>query len=428
MAAKASTRPRTTLLRALAAVAVVATLTVFGDGRAPKTEAAFHIAVINEVMFGYGADPNVQYVEIQANAAGQSITAHAILGYFNADGSYGADILEVPTNLASLPSGGRYILGSTGFGAAAGITPEFTFAPVTLPATGMICYGGGGLVPQNPPTWDRSIMTNWIDCVPYSGYVATPNKYGSCPTTPNCSTPFGPGDGTQSLTRLSTTNNPPVDWGLTCPAPEVVTKAIGFNHDNHINLPPTKAFDDLTWPNSDLVGDGCGDADDDNDNMSDINELALPGPSCPAATAPTNPLAGDSDGDRVLDGAECALGTDPANGAIKPSPAACGATTDSDSDRLSDRAEFCGYNSNPSSVDTDGDMAAAGARDGCEAASLNNDRVVNSGDQLILVQEIIGQPVPALRLVAFDVNKDGGVNSGDQLLIAQFISPAGQCP
>jgi hypothetical protein len=409
----------------IAAVAVFATL---ASDRAPKAEAAFHFAVIDEAMFGYAADPSVQYVEIRATFAGQIFTAHAILGYFNADGSYGGDILEVPTNLTTLPSGGRYILGSTGFAAAAGITPEFTFAPVTLPATGMICYGGGGLVPLNPPTWSRTDMLNWIDCVPYGGYVATPNKYGSCPTAPTCSTPFGLGDGTQSLTRLSITNNPPVDWGLACPAPEVVTKAIGFNHDNHINLPPTKAFDDLTWPNSDLVGDGCGDADDDNDNMSDVNELALPGPSCPAATAPTNPLAGDSDGDRVLDSAECALGTDPANGAIKPSPAACGATTDSDSDRLSDRAEFCGYNTNPGSVDTDGDMAAAGARDGCEAASLNNDRVVNSGDQLILVQEIIGQPTPALRLIAFDINKDGAVNVGDQLLVAQFISPSGQCP
>ncbi len=416
-------------LRIIAGSAMVAMVALLAIGRAPKTEAAFHFAVIDEAMFGYGTDPNIQYVEIRATSAGQIFTAHAILGYFNADGSYGADILEVPTNLASLPIGGRYILGSTGFEAAAGITPEFTFAPVTLPTTGMLCYGGGGgAFPQNPATWNRTTMLNWIDCIPYGGYVATPNKYPSCPTAPTCSTPFGLGDGTQSLTRLSITNNPPADWGLACPAPEVVTKAIGFNHDNHINLPPTKSFDDLTWPNSDLVGDGCGDSDDDNDNMSDVNELALPGPSCPSATAPTNPLASDSDGDRVLDGAECALGTDPANGAIKPTAAACGLAIDSDGDRLSNRVEFCGYNSNPNSIDTDGDMATAGARDGCEAASLNNDRVVNSGDQLSLVQEIVAQPSPALRLVAFDINKDGAVNSGDQLLLAQFISPSGQCP
>lgn len=419
----------TRLVRLLAGVTFVAIIAIVASERAPRTEAAFHIAVINEVMFGYGADPNIQYVEIQANAAGQSVTAHAILGYFDAAGTYGGDILEVPTSLATLPSGGRYILGTAAFGTAAGITPEFTFAPISLPATGMICYGGGnGVVPLNPPTWIRTDMNNWIDCVPYAGYVATPNKYGSCPTTPNCSTPFSPLGGAQSLTRLSTTNNPPVDWGLACPSPEVVSKAVGFNHDNHINLPPTKSFDDLTWPNSDLVGDSCGDSDDDNDGMSDVNELALPGPSCLSATAATNPLAGDSDGDRVLDGAECALGFDPASAVSKPSAAACGSNVDTDGDRLQDRTEFCGYNTNPGAVDTDGDMAAAGARDGCEAASLNNDRLVNSGDQLALVQEILAQPTPSLRLVAFDVNKDGAVNSGDQLLVAQFLAVPGQCP
>jgi hypothetical protein len=107
--------------------------------------------------------------------------------------------------------------------------------------------------------------------------------------------------------------------------------------------------------------------------------------------------------------------------------ASCGPTGDTDGDRITDRVEVCNYNSNPNSTDTDGDMALDGAKDGCEVASLNADRVVNAGDQLLLSQEIVRVPPPA-KLVNFDLQKDGAVNAGDQLLMAFFISPPGQCP
>ena len=200
---------------------------------------------------------------------------------------------------------------------------------------------------------------------------------------------------------------------------------------NFLDQTPPSTQDDRTIPNSDTTGDACDD-DDDNDGRTDANEIS--GGVCGIITSPT--LA-DTDGDRVLDGAECVLGTDPTSAASKPAPAECGATTDADGDRLSDRAENCGYNTNPNDTDTDGDQdgfplnanaALNLTRDGCEAASLNNDRVVNAGDQLLLVLEILREPSPSLRLVSMDVNKDGAVNSGDQLLLAQFVSPSGQCP
>jgi acyl-homoserine lactone acylase PvdQ len=198
---------------------------------------------------------------------------------------------------------------------------------------------------------------------------------------------------------------------------------------NFIDQTPPSSQDDRTWPNSDGVGDAC-DPDDDNDGLADATESGVP--PCASATAPTNPLLRDTDGDRVLDGAECALGTNPASAASKPSAAACGLSTDTDGDRLSDRAEVCGYNTSAintdTDVDNDGFPVTGATKDGCEAASLNNDRVVNSGDQLLLVLEIIREPSPSLRLVSMDINKDGGVNSGDQLLVAQFLSPTGQCP
>ena len=72
--------------------------------------------------------------------------------------------------------------------------------------------------------------------------------------------------------------------------------------------------------------------------------------------------------------------------------------------------------------------ATATSRDGCEAASFNNDRIVTSGDQLLLAIEIAREVTPSLRLVSMDINKDGVVSSGDQLLQVQFMDPPGQCP
>jgi CSLREA domain-containing protein len=186
------------------------------------------------------------------------------------------------------------------------------------------------------------------------------------------------------------------------------------------------ATDDKTWIRSDAQGDAC-DPDDDNDGLDDVEEGGLPYGVCPTASGPTDPLLRDTDGDRFLDGGECALGFDPASASSKPALSACGPVGDTDGDRISDRIEVCNYNSNPSSVDSDGDVALDGAKDGCEVASINGDRAVNAGDQLLLAQEIVRVPPPA-KLVNFDLNKDGSVSSGDQLLMAFFISPPGQCP
>ena len=173
---------------------------------------------------------------------------------------------------------------------------------------------------------------------------------------------------------------------------------------------------------SDAAGDAC-DADDDNDGISDADEAN--GAAC--AGIITNPLLRDTDGDRILDGPECVRGTNPTSAASKPTIAQCGPNIDTDGDRLKDYTEVCSYNTSPTNTDSDGDMTLDGARDGCEAASINGDRVVNSGDQLMMVLEIL-RTTPSQRLVNVDVNRDGGVNSGDQLMLAQFIAIGGLCP
>jgi hypothetical protein len=196
------------------------------------------------------------------------------------------------------------------------------------------------------------------------------------------------------------------------------------NDRNFIDNGPVYMTDDATRAKSDTPGDVCDD-DDDNDGLVDIVEMG--GPPCATASAATNPMAGDSDGDLVLDGAECALGTNPANPNSKPAPASCGAATDSDSDRLTARVEYCGYNTTDAAMESDSDAGTDGATDGCEAASLNMDRMVNSGDQLLLAQEIMRVPPPPDH-ANFDINKDGVIGSGDQLIMASYVSPSMQCP
>jgi hypothetical protein len=213
-----------------------------------------------------------------------------------------------------------------------------------------------------------------------------------------------------------------------------VSNAAQTNTDgNFIDDTPPSTQDDKTWIMSDALGDAC-DSDDDNDGYS--NAVELDGPrTCQSASGTTDPLKADTDGDRYMDKAECLLGTDPLNPASKPTAAMCvtylqniTSTTDTDGDKIYDYIEFCGYNSDRNSVDSDGDMALDGAKDGCEVASINGDRVVNSGDQLLMATEMNREPVPALRLANYDLNRDGVVGSGDQLLMASFISPPGQCP
>ncbi len=192
---------------------------------------------------------------------------------------------------------------------------------------------------------------------------------------------------------------------------------------NFTNQTPPSTQDDKTWPMSDAAGDAC-DSDDDNDGLIDAAEAS--GAACNGISS--DPVLRDTDGDRVLDGAECVLGTSPASAGSKPTPAQCGPNTDTDGDRLSDRAEVCGYNTSITNADSDGDKAIDGARDGCEAASVNGDRAVNSGDQLLVAKEIARQISQTLRIVSMDLNKDGGVNSGDQLMMVGFISVLGSCP
>ena len=194
-----------------------------------------------------------------------------------------------------------------------------------------------------------------------------------------------------------------------------------------------KAYNDVTWPRSDDHGDAC-DLDADNDGLANATETALPGPACPAATAATSPLLRDSDGDGSLDGAECALGSDPSSSLSRPGAqandadrdglpawleAAAGTDpgdADSDDDAITDGLEVRAYHGDPLSADGDGD----GCPDRYEIASVNGDRRVNMMD-ISQVAMALG-PASAPNYVGpFDLNRDGSINAIDLSLVARHF-------
>lgn len=212
-----------------------------------------------------------------------------------------------------------------------------------------------------------------------------------------------------------------------------------------INLAPWgKVYNDVTNPNSDKLGDACDD-DKDNDGLTNAQETSLgPGGAnhslCPSATANTDPLKMDTDGDGVADKAECLLGSDPASAASKPSPPVSaddpdrdGLSTsvetqigtdpnnaDTDGDGVRDSVEVKGYNTNPLAANTDGDACG----DAREIASINGDNTVNSID-LSQVAGSFGPATSGAYVPDFDSDRNGTINATDLAFVARSFGP---CP
>jgi hypothetical protein len=216
-----------------------------------------------------------------------------------------------------------------------------------------------------------------------------------------------------------------------CPARANASQA--NNDRNFIEMAPL-GFDDVTLAASDGLGDPC-DADDDNDGLSDTLETA--GAPCATASAATNRAVADGDGDLFTDGAECALGSDPASVASKPGSTAFpdadadgipdaydvnSASSDADGDGISDRFEFRYYGTAMRAADDDGD----GCGDSVEIASINGDTKVSSIDLSQVAQHFGSYALPAPpHLANMDVNKDAKVSSIDLSFIAQRFA---NCP
>jgi hypothetical protein len=177
----------------------------------------------------------------------------------------------------------------------------------------------------------------------------------------------------------------------------------------------TPKTNDTTLAMSDEPGDAC-DADDDNDGITDGNELT--GAACGGKI--TNPLLADSDGDRAIDGAECSIGTNPTlagptNGVAAPTLAQCGALTDTDGDKVLEARERCYFGTSPTNANSDGDACS----DLREVYSINGDGAVNAIDLGLVAGAFATYPFgsPAY-FYDYDVSKDGSVSAIDLGLIA----------
>ena len=196
--------------------------------------AAFHIAVIDEVMSGVNngtiSNSNIQYVEVRQLSAGQNNVCHTRLTVFKClangggfqvliDNLGGAGAMEpcVPNPAA----GARWIMASPDgatFLAASGITPDAIWnnaATGRIPTScGMVCWGApsGILPPSDPSTWNAGLPSDYIDCVAYGNYDGTAEPLG------NPAASDTPGGGTFSLTRTGDVmfSN---GFHLACPSP-----------------------------------------------------------------------------------------------------------------------------------------------------------------------------------------------------------------
>ncbi len=185
---------------------------VVGGLRVRSAEATFHISQINEAMFGAGGDTNLQFVEIKMLTSGQNLVHNTRLSAWNADGSFFGVLLLVPSDVPNGTAGGTWIMGTADLQATSGMRPDFTFPAVTLPATGMICWGAPGFITPDPSTWDPSNPLNYVDCLPYGGYTAA--NIRNSPATM-----LGLGDGALSLTRVASTTSTASNFALACPSP-----------------------------------------------------------------------------------------------------------------------------------------------------------------------------------------------------------------
>ncbi|MGD0116202.1 MAG: right-handed parallel beta-helix repeat-containing protein [Dehalococcoidia bacterium] len=200
------------------------------------------------------------------------------------------------------------------------------------------------------------------------------------------------------------------------------------------NISPASPGIDVSVPNSDRLGDAC-DSDIDNDYMLNTGTnptLGIPGEDVGCGSGPTNPKLADTDGDTVLDGYECLVGSDPNNPHSKPSTS----VIDSDHDGVPDNIEVL-FGSDPHNPDTDGDGILDGVEikgwgtspilkdsnfNGCddniEIADVNGDYWVNTTD-LLIVAKAVGHQFPYN--ADFDMNKDGTINVTDLLIVARQL-------
>jgi len=190
--------------RGVAVAAALATLSIIFT--AAPASATFHLAHIHRIMTGLGASTDVQYVEIDMNASGQNLVSGTKLIAYHTDGSFDHVVLTVASDLSSAQKR-PWIMASSAFATAAGITPDFTFdssAGKGLPARdAMVCWG-------NPTDPTKPTSFGMVDCVSYGNFTGPGNSFTSAANPLN---PFGHG-----LVNVANTGSSASDFACEDPA------------------------------------------------------------------------------------------------------------------------------------------------------------------------------------------------------------------
>lgn len=245
------------------------------------------------------------------------------------------------------------------------------------------------------------------------------SEFSPCVTVVKCATGDSDCDNFADVAPSPSVHQGPANTNVAVDSCIGVWNGLQENSDgNFTDLSPPKTFDDLTWPNSDNAGDHC-DGDADNDGIDNFYETA--GVLCGGKI--TDPQSRDTDGDRLLDGAECGfLATDPTvlNAA---NPPGCNGPGDLDADSVLDVRERCYYGTSTALANTDGDTCG----DRREIASVNGDNNVNVIDLQIVAGEAGGAyTLPNPLKVAIDVSKNGTIDVIDLGLVAAVANTP--CP
>jgi hypothetical protein len=141
----------------------------------PPAHALFHLARIQELATRVGGDPEQQFVEIRMLGVLQNFVRNSVLATFDAQGNYIEDLLIVPDNVANHGAEVRWVMATAALQAAHGFSADFTI-PARIPlGGGMICWGAPGLIPPDPASWERTDVTNFIDCLAYGTYDGPTN-------------------------------------------------------------------------------------------------------------------------------------------------------------------------------------------------------------------------------------------------------------
>jgi hypothetical protein len=193
---------------------------------------------------------------------------------------------------------------------------------------------------------------------------------------------------------------------------------------------PSIPGDDGTVPRGDGLGDAC-DPDDDNDflpddleavgcgsgpmsargdNTNDDNHDGNPAPPMGTDTADNGP-SWDSDGDGVIDGYECAHGSNPLDRLSVP-PALPDDPNDTDGDGLRNGWERRHWRTLDTVVDSDGD----GLGDCTEAMDVNGNGLLTAADSTFIKQAFFGVIGKSWD---FDINGNGLITVADAVLVQQ---------